>query len=37
MALAGDMGGVSVFAAFFSFLVGTLCLLVLAFHQMAAC
>ncbi|CRF46996.1 hypothetical protein HHE02_02800 [Helicobacter heilmannii] len=30
------MGGVSVFAAFFSFLVGTLCLLILArvFHQM---
>ncbi|BDQ29343.1 DMT family transporter [Helicobacter ailurogastricus] len=34
-ALARDMGGVSVFAAFFSFLIGTLCLLVLArvFHQ----
>ncbi|WP_121021648.1 DMT family transporter [Helicobacter vulpis] len=34
-ALARDMGGLPVFAAFFSFFVGTLCLLVLArvFHQ----
>ncbi|BEG58090.1 DMT family transporter [Helicobacter sp. NHP21005] len=36
--LARDMGGVSVFAAFFSFLVGTLCLLVLSrvFHQIGS-
>ncbi|WP_120943904.1 DMT family transporter [Helicobacter labacensis] len=35
-ALARDMGGVRVFAAFFSFFVGTLCLLILArvLHQL---